>query len=114
MFSQNCEAISAKSYIVMDMDTKQVLYGSNIHDSYLIASISKIMTCIIAIEKGNLNEKITVDEDVLKAIGSSIYIEVGEQILLKDLLYGMMLRSGNDAAIIIAKNISGSMENLLY
>ncbi len=71
-------AISAQSYVVMDLDSKQVLEGSNIHEQKLIASITKIMTCIIAIENGNLSESITVDEDVLKTIGSSIYIEIGE------------------------------------
>ncbi len=103
-------AISAQSYVVMDLDSKQVLEGSNIHEQKLIASITKIMTCIIAIENGNLSESITVDEDVLKTIGSSIYIEIGEKITLNDLLYGMMLRSGNDAALMIAKHVSGSME----
>ena len=112
-FNHNCNAISAKSYIVMDMNSKQILSGININDKHLIASISKIMTCIIAIEKGDLNIIVTVDKDILKAVGSSIYIEIGEKISLEDLLYGMMMRSGNDAAIMIAKTISGSMDNFV-
>ncbi|MBE6148342.1 MAG: D-alanyl-D-alanine carboxypeptidase [Firmicutes bacterium] len=103
-------AISASSYVVMGSDSKNVLMGANIHEDRLIASISKIMTCIIAIEKGDLNQTIKVDKSILKAVGSAIYIEVGESISLKDLLYGMMLRSGNDAAIMIANTISGDMQ----
>lgn len=106
---QNICAISASSYVVMDSDTKNVLLGENIHNDRLIASISKIMTCIIAIENGTLNEVVKVDESILKAVGSSIYVEVGEHLSLIDLLYGMMLRSGNDAAIMVANIIAGDM-----
>ena len=107
------EAISASSYIVMDMDTNRVIAGSNYNNQSLIASITKIMTCHIAIKYGDLNEKITVGDEVLKAFGSAIYIEVGEELTLKELLYGLMLRSGNDAAMVIAKNVAGSMENFV-
>ncbi len=105
----NAKAISASSYIVMDMDNNDVIMGENIHEKRLIASITKIMTCIIAIENGDLDEVVTVDDSIYKAVGSSIYLEVGEKITLKDLLYGMMLRSGNDAATMIARTIAGSM-----
>ena len=107
----NIKALSAKSSIVMDLDSGRILHQNNIHDKHLIASTTKIMTTLIALENGNLNDVITVDEDVLKAYGSAIYIEIGEKLTLKDLLYGLMLRSGNDAAIVIAKHIAGSMDN---
>ena len=55
-----------------------------------------------------------MDNSVLKSYGSAIYIEVGEQIRLKDLIYGLMLRSGNDAAIVIANEVAGSMDNFVY
>ncbi|MBQ6841560.1 MAG: D-alanyl-D-alanine carboxypeptidase [Bacilli bacterium] len=110
MAFKNVYAISASSYVVMDSDTNNVLMGSNIHSDRLIASISKIMTCIIAIENGDLDEYVTADKSILKGVGSSIYIEIGEKIKLKDLLYGMMLRSGNDAAILIANTIAGDMQ----
>lgn len=106
--------ISASSAIVMDLNSGRVLYKNNINDEKLIASTTKIMTCLIAIRYGNLEQIITVDEDVLKAYGSAIYIEVGEEISLKDLLYGLMLRSGNDAATQIANAVSGSMESFVY
>ena len=107
----NIKAISASSYAVMDMDNERVLLSSNKDSKRLIASISKVMTCIIALENGNLNETVTVDENILKVYGSSIYLEIGEKIKLKDLIYGMMMRSGNDAAMMIAINIAGSMDD---
>ncbi len=107
----NINAISASSYIIMDQNTNNVLKGSNINESYLIASITKIMTAIVVIENvEDLDKEITVDEEVLKAYGSAIYIEVGEKLTIRDLLYGLMLRSGNDAAIVLANEVSGSME----
>ena len=106
--------ISASSYIVMDSDNNRVLLGSNINDQRLIASTTKIMTCLIAMEYGDLDKTVKVDESVLKAYGSAIYIEVGEEIKLKDLLYGLMLRSGNDAAIMIAKAVAGDMDSFVY
>jgi len=105
------KAISASSYVVMDMDSNNVLLGSNINESMLIASTSKIMTSIIALENGNLEDIIEVDKSILKAVGSSLYLEIGEKITLKDLIYGLMLRSGNDAGVLIANYISKSMED---
>lgn len=71
------------------------------------------MTAIIAIENGNLDEVITVDESISKSYGSGIYISVGEEIKLIDLLYGLMLRSGNDAAIMISTSIAGSEDEFV-
>lgn len=107
-------AISAGSAIAMDLDTGRVLYGYNLDEERLIASTTKIMTAIIAIEKGNLDEKVKVTDIIYKAFGSAIYIEVGEEITLRDLLYGLMLRSGNDAALVIAEHIAGSKEEFVY
>ena len=94
-------AISASSAIVMDADSNRVLWGSNINEQRLIASITKIMTAIVTLENVDINKKVIVDERVLKAYGSAIYITIGEEITIKDLLYGLMLRSGNDAALVI-------------
>jgi len=107
-------AISASSAIVMDLDTGRVLYGYNIEEEKLIASTTKIMTAIIAIEKGNLNEEIEISDIIYEAYGSAIYIEVGEKITLKDLLYGLIMRSGNDAALAISEYIAGSEEEFVY
>lgn len=103
---------SASSYILMDETTGRVLLSKDMHSKRLIASITKIMTATIAIESGKLDDIVTVDESVLKAYGSGIYIEVGEEIKLKDLVYGLMLRSGNDAATMIANYVSGSVERV--
>mgnify|MGYP003182934880 FL=1 len=105
-------AIGASSYIVMDASSNRVLEGSNIGEERLIASTTKIMTAIVAIENKSLDEKVVVSKEVLKAYGSNIYIEVGEELTLKDLLYGLMLRSGNDAAIEIARVVAGDMDNM--
>lgn len=104
---------TAHSYVLMDMDTGRVIESKNKDTPMLIASITKIMTCILAIENGNLDEIVKVDDSVLKSYGSGIYISVGEEIKLIDLLYGLMLRSGNDAAIMISTYISGSEEEFV-
>ncbi len=106
-------AISASAYIVMDADTKRVLEGSNINSKKLIASTTKIMTAIVALEYADINLEVEVDDTVLRSYGSGIYIEIGEHMTLKDMLYGLMLRSGNDAAMMIAKYVGGSMENFV-
>ena len=99
--------------VVMDMDSGRVLYEKNKDERRLIASITKIMTAVVAIERGNLNDKVVVGEEVLKMYGSNIYIEVGEELALRDLLYGLMLRSGNDAAVVIATYIAGDEETFV-
>lgn len=105
--------LSCRSCVLMDMNSGRVLYEKDKDNPRLIASITKIMTVIIAIEEGNLEDTVTVGEEVLKMYGSNIYIELGEQIKLLDLLYGLMLRSGNDAAIVIATYIAGSEERFV-
>lgn len=102
--------ISASSYIVADLDNDRYFYGSNINEEHLIASTTKIMTALVTITVSDINKEVEVGNEVLKAYGSAIYIEPGEKITIRDLLYGLMLRSGNDAATIIAKNVGGSME----
>ena len=110
----NTFAISASKAIVMDLNSGRVLYDLNKDEPQLIASITKIMTCLITIMYSDLDKTVVVDEDVLKAYGSSVYLEVGEEIKLIDLLYGLMLRSGNDAATQIAKTVAGSEEAFVY
>lgn len=105
--------VNATSTTLMDMDTNRVLYNSNGNDVRLIASISKIMTAIVTINNYDISNVIKIDESVLKSYGSGIYVEVGEEISVENLLYGLMLRSGNDAAIQIANTVGGSMENFV-
>ena len=110
----NILAISAEKCVVMDLNSGRVLYNLNGNDERRIASITKIMTCLVAIMYSDLDKVVIVDEDILEAYGSSVYLSVGEEIKLRDLLYGLMLRSGNDAAIAIANTVAGSMENFVY
>lgn len=99
------------SICVMDMDAKRLLYGSAENQEKLIASTTKIMTSLVVIKNTkNLDQEIEITESVLKSFGSGIYVEVGEHITVRDLLYGLMLRSGNDAAIALAEYVGGSME----
>ena len=104
---------SARSAILMDMDSNRILYEENIHEVRSVASISKIMTALVAIESGKLDEKVIVGNEIEKSYGSGIYIKEGEELKLRDLVYGLMLRSGNDAALAIAKYVGGSVEDFV-
>ena len=106
-------ADSGASTIVMDLSSGRVLYSKKIHEKKLIASITKIMTCIVVLENVSLEKKITVGEEVLSMYGTNLYLEVGEVFSVKDLLYGLMLRSGNDAAATLAVQTFGSEEAFL-
>ena len=106
----NASVDTASQYILMDATTGRVIKGKNYNTPMLIASITKIMTCLLAVESGKLDEIVVVDDVILDSYGSGIYIEVGEEISLRDLLYGLMLESGNDAAVALAEYYSGSVE----
>ena len=106
-------SLSCRSCVLMDSDSGRVLYEKDKDNPRLIASITKIMTAILAIESDRLEEEVTVGEEVLTMYGSNIYIELGEKMKLLDMVYGLMLRSGNDAAIVIAYFIGGSEENFV-
>lgn len=105
--------VSARSAILMEKESKRVLYGKDIHTRRLTASIAKIMTAIVAIEQGKLEEYYAVDSMTTKQTGSSIYLQQGDQIKLIDLIYGLLLRSGNDAAYLIAKSVGGTYEEFI-
>lgn len=102
-----------KAYIVMESTHQNVLEGKNTEYVQSVASISKIMTAIVAIENGNLDDEYEIGEEVNEAWGSGIYIHIGDRINLRDLLHGLLLRSGNDAANVIAKNVGGSIEEFV-
>ena len=104
---------SAVSSVLMDTDSGRVIYAKNSHNIQSVASISKIMTAIIAIENINIKTKVTIGDEINKAYGSGIYIKKGEKLTIEDLLYGLMLRSGNDAALAIAKHTFGSVDEFV-
>ena len=103
----NVLADTGNATIIMDIDSGRIIYQKNINQKKLIASTTKIMTCIIVLENSDIDALITVGDEVLSMYGTNIYIEKGEVLKIKDLLYGLMLRSGNDAAITLAYNTLG-------
>lgn len=105
--------INTDKYILMEMDSNRIITGENINTVKSVASISKIMTAILAIESGKMEDKVTVGDEILAAYGSGIYIKEGEILTLKDLVYGLLLRSGNDASYAIAKYVGGSVDNFV-
>ncbi|MFC2948271.1 D-alanyl-D-alanine carboxypeptidase family protein [Virgibacillus sediminis] len=111
---QAAPSISANNAILIEQSTGRVLYEKQAHEKELIASITKILTAIIAVESGKMNETATVSRKAVYTEGSSIYLEQGEKISIKDLVYGLMLRSGNDAAVAIAEHIGGSEEGFVH
>ncbi|MBQ6547003.1 MAG: D-alanyl-D-alanine carboxypeptidase [Bacilli bacterium] len=114
LFPFNIDAAEIlNNYIVMDMDSGRIIKELNKDERILPASTTKIMTLIVAIENSNLMDVVKVGDEILIADGTNIYAEVGENFLLEDLLYGMILRSGNDAALIIAKNSGGTVDNFV-
>ena len=106
-------SVSSRNAILMDQDSGRILYGKKINDKHLIASITKIMTAILAIESNKLNDTVKVGEEVFSSYGSNIYVEFNEEMNLLDLVYGLMLKSGNDAAMVIAKYVGGSEEKFV-
>ncbi|WP_413789647.1 D-alanyl-D-alanine carboxypeptidase family protein [Metabacillus rhizosphaerae] len=115
LFPHQSQAIgvSARAAILIDQESGRVLYEKDAHTKMRIASITKIMTAILAIESGKLDTMVKVSENALKAEGSAIYLQKGEKIKLEDLVYGLMLRSGNDAAVAIAEHVGGSLEGFV-
>lgn len=101
---------SARSAVIMDVNSGRVLYSKNMDEKLAMASTTKIMTTLVAIESGRLNETVTVSRKASIMEGSSIYLKQGEKHTVNDLLYAIMLRSGNDAAVAVAEHIGGSVE----
>ena len=101
--------IFAGGVMLMDACTHKVLYAKNAHEKLPMASTTKIMTAILAIETGKLDALVTVPKEAYGVEGSSMYLRLGEKISLRDLVYGLMLVSGNDAAVAIAINVGGSI-----
>ncbi|WP_026673190.1 D-alanyl-D-alanine carboxypeptidase family protein [Alkalihalobacterium bogoriense] len=106
--------VSAQAAILIEQSSGRVLYAKDEHAQLRIASITKIMTAILAIESGMLEETVTVSNNAAGTEGSSLYLKPGEKIKLKDLVYGLMLRSGNDSAVAIAEHVGGSLDGFIY
>lgn len=105
------ENTHARSAVVMEVNSGRILYQKNMSEKLPMASTTKIMTTLVAVESDRLNEIVTVSKRASYVEGSSIYLKEGEKHSLEDLLYAIMLRSGNDAATAVAEHLGGSVEN---
>jgi D-alanyl-D-alanine carboxypeptidase (penicillin-binding protein 5/6) len=106
--------ISAQAAALIDVESGRILYEKNSTQKMRIASITKILTAVVALEYGDLSDQIKTSDRAHGTEGSSIYLKRGEVISLRNLLYGLMLRSGNDAAVAIAEHVGGSLEGFAY
>jgi serine-type D-Ala-D-Ala carboxypeptidase (penicillin-binding protein 5/6) len=117
MISANSEnkdiQINSEAAILIDAQSGEVLYEKNSDEQLPPASITKIATAIYAIEKGNLNDLVSISENATKADGTLVYLEVGEQIPLLKLVQGLLINSGNDAGVAIAEHLSGTVEEFV-
>jgi len=104
---------SATSAVLMDADSGRVLYAQNENAKMLIASTTKIMTALVAIENGDLSREWTVKKQETLVEGTSMYLREGERLTLETLLYGLLLCSGNDAALAVADAVAGSQEKFV-
>ena len=101
---------SAKAAVLMERTTGRVLLAHNADQALPMASTTKVMTALLALENGNLDDVVTVGRNAYGVPGTSIYLGLGEKMTLRDLLYGLMLASGNDAAVAIAEHLGGDVK----
>jgi D-alanyl-D-alanine carboxypeptidase (penicillin-binding protein 5/6) len=106
--------LSAEAAALIDVASGRILYQKNGGKKMRIASLTKTMTAIVAIESATLKDVVTVPPEAVGVEGSSIYLKRGEKLTLEELLYGLMLRSGNDAAVAIAYHVGGSLPGFVY
>ncbi len=111
---ENSLHIGAEAAILIDYDTGRILYQKNIHEKLFPASTTKMMTAILALENGNLNDYVTIDQEIVDlTYGSHIALDLGEKLTLEQLLNGMLIASANDCALAIAKHVGGSIDNFV-
>ena len=103
--------INARAYVVIDRNSNNILIGKNETQKKKMASTTKIMTATIILENCNLNETVTISKKAAGSVGSRLGLKTGDKITVIDLLYGLMLCSGNDAAVALAEYASGNVEN---
>ena len=108
----NAASTSASSAVLIEQESGRVLYAQNADEERLIASITKIMTAVVALEHGEPHMAYTVTAEDM-AEGSSMYLKPGDELELEELLYGLLLVSGNDAALAVAHCVSGGVEEFV-
>ena len=102
--------LNARAAVIYDRKTKEIIWGKNENEKKAMASTTKIMTAIVVLEKGNLSDVVTISKKAANTGGSRLKINTNDKISVLDLLYGLMLRSGNDAAVALAEYVGGSIE----
>lgn len=107
------QAVSAEKAILMDAETGRALYEKNADAESLIASTTKIMTALIVCERCNVLDRMRIPAEAVGIEGSSMYLQEGEVLTIQELLYGLMLRSGNDAAVALAIYCGGTVEGFV-
>lgn len=103
-------SINSKAAVVIERSTNTILFGKNENDQRKMASTTKIMTAILVIENTNLSETIEVSSKAANTGGSRLGLTKNAKLTLNDLLYGLLLCSGNDSAVALAEHIGGSIE----
>ncbi|AWP28435.1 D-alanyl-D-alanine carboxypeptidase family protein [Paenibacillus sp. Cedars] len=103
----------AQAAALIDVTSGRMLYSKNGDERLRIASLTKIMTAIVAIEHGKLDDRVKISKNAFAKEGSSIFLKLGEEMTLENLLFGLMLRSGNDAATAIAEHVGGTEEGFV-
>ena len=109
-FPSRVNAVSAENALVLDAQTQRVLYEKKADERCLIASTTKIMTALIICEQCNVLDRVRIPKEAVGIEGSSMYLQQGEVLTVQDLLYGLMLHSGNDAAVALAIYCGGTVE----
>ncbi|MDL2289465.1 D-alanyl-D-alanine carboxypeptidase [Clostridia bacterium OttesenSCG-928-F22] len=102
--------VTGTSAVLLEVETGRLLYAKNADKQMPMASTTKVMTAILAIENGVLEDVVTISGNASGVEGSSLYLAIGQKVTLEQLLYGLMLQSGNDSAVAIAEHIAGSVE----
>ena len=110
MISAQALEVSARSAVLLDGDSGEILWEKNAQQRSLIASTTKIMTALVTLEQMDPEQIVEVPAEAVGVEGSSMYLQAGEKLTIRDLLYGLMLQSGNDAAVALAITVSGSTE----
>jgi len=100
---------SAECACVIDAKTGRVIYDKNMNKQHTMASTTKIMTALVALENSALSDVVTVSKNAAGKEGTSLYLKAGQKATMEDLLYGLMLQSGNDAAVAIAEGVADSV-----
>lgn len=102
--------LNSRAAIIYDRNSKEVIYGKEENTKRKMASTTKIMTCMVVLEKGELTDTVIVSKKAAGTGGSRVGLKTGDKVSVQDLLYGLMLCSGNDAAVALAEHVGGSVE----